>query len=187
MSRLSMSKNRGSSRPPSQSQLSGGGGGPSSPNINTNITSFAPSIDTSSPEPVAGLRNGHALLSGGAVAGGGLGASLSGGLMGNGNNNNFVSSPITSRRSFRSGAPVTLAEQIEPEDDDWEPSSDDPEMSLDEVSEAIDQWQEDLRSRGRVISGRTILSEMESSARFSAGVGTDTNHQLLFPFFFTRN
>ncbi|KAK4701433.1 ER lumen protein retaining receptor, partial [Phenoliferia sp. Uapishka_3] len=78
-------------------------------------------------------------------AGGGLGGASSNGGVG-----------IPSRKSFR-GAPVTLNELVDGEEDEWEPSSEDPEMSLDEVRESIEQWEEELKARGRPVSGRTIV------------------------------
>lgn len=51
---------------------------------------------------------------------------------------------------------MTLNELAEGEEDEWEPASDDPESSLDEIRESIGQWEEELKARGRHVSGRTM-------------------------------
>lgn len=39
---------------------------------------------------------------------------------------------------------------------EWEPSSDEPILSLSEVQQSIQDWSEELSSKGRFISGRTM-------------------------------
>jgi hypothetical protein len=39
---------------------------------------------------------------------------------------------------------------------EWEPSSDEPILSLEEVQHSIQEWSEELISKGRELSGRTM-------------------------------
>ncbi|GAA5980877.1 hypothetical protein JCM11641_004752 [Rhodosporidiobolus odoratus] len=53
---------------------------------------------------------------------------------------------------------VSLAvEDNLPETEEWEPTSDEPELDLDEIRESIGKWEEELKGRGRQLSGRTIV------------------------------
>ncbi|GAA6034504.1 hypothetical protein JCM8097_005362 [Rhodosporidiobolus ruineniae] len=44
-----------------------------------------------------------------------------------------------------------------PESEEWEPTSQEPELTLDEIRESVGKWEEELRQRGREVSGRTIV------------------------------
>lgn len=54
------------------------------------------------------------------------------------------------------GQSVSLLEENLPEAEEWEPSSGSPAMTVDEIEDAIQKWEDELRSRGREISGRTM-------------------------------
>lgn len=58
------------------------------------------------------------------------------------------------RKSVRRGNPVSLGDLEDTSD--WEPSNDEPEMELQEIRESIEQWEEELKARGRPVSGRTM-------------------------------
>ncbi|KAI5477902.1 trehalose 6-P phosphatase, glycosyltransferase family 20 protein [Pseudohyphozyma bogoriensis] len=58
------------------------------------------------------------------------------------------------KQSYR-GAPVTLTDLRD--DEEWEPTSDEPNLTLDEVREAIAGWEDELKAKNRVLSGRTIV------------------------------
>ena len=60
------------------------------------------------------------------------------------------------RLSSNYGHTVSLLEENLPDAEEWEPSNGSPPMTLDEIEEAIGKWEEDLRSKGREISGRTM-------------------------------
>ncbi|BGP56129.1 hypothetical protein JCM8202_005896 [Rhodotorula sphaerocarpa] len=55
------------------------------------------------------------------------------------------------------GQTVSLLEENLPEADDWEPSNGSPGLTLEEIEDAIGKWEDELRGRGREISGRTIV------------------------------
>ncbi|GAA5853028.1 hypothetical protein JCM8547_004777 [Rhodosporidiobolus lusitaniae] len=55
---------------------------------------------------------------------------------------------------------VSLAadgELPEGDEDEWEPTNAEPELTLDEIRESIGKWEDELRGRGREVSGRTIV------------------------------
>lgn len=54
------------------------------------------------------------------------------------------------------GQTVSLLEENLPEADDWEPSNGSPGLTLEEIEDAIGKWEDELRGRGREISGRTM-------------------------------
>lgn len=54
------------------------------------------------------------------------------------------------------GQTVSLLEENLPDAEEWEPSNGSPAMTLEEIEEAIGKWEEELRSKGREISGRTM-------------------------------
>lgn len=54
------------------------------------------------------------------------------------------------------GQTVSLLEENLPDADEWEPSDGSPPMTLEEIEEAIQKWEEELRNKGREISGRTM-------------------------------
>lgn len=56
----------------------------------------------------------------------------------------------------KSSQAVTLADLRDEDDDEWEPTSDEPDMTLDEVREGIKHQEDELRSKGKEISGRTM-------------------------------
>lgn len=51
---------------------------------------------------------------------------------------------------------VSLQEENLPEADDWEPVSGEPGLALGEIQGAVTKWEEELKVRGREISGRTM-------------------------------
>lgn len=53
------------------------------------------------------------------------------------------------------GAPVTL-ESSKEDNEEWEPENEEERMNIQEITEAITQWEEDLKVKGRPISGRTM-------------------------------
>ncbi|GAA6002877.1 uncharacterized protein JCM10292_001351 [Rhodotorula paludigena] len=59
-------------------------------------------------------------------------------------------------RSTR-GQTVSLTEENLPEHEEWEPTSDDPALTLDQIRDAVGKWEDELRGKGREISGRTIV------------------------------
>ncbi|KAM0789442.1 hypothetical protein ACM66B_000265 [Microbotryomycetes sp. NB124-2] len=59
-------------------------------------------------------------------------------------------------KSFH-GAPVTLSDLPEAECDEWEPETSEPAPQLDEIRESIASWEQELKQRGRHLSGRTIV------------------------------
>lgn len=63
--------------------------------------------------------------------------------------------PLISVKSTR-GAPVTLSDIADENDDEWEPENLEPALTSDELKEGIASWEADLKSRGREISGRTM-------------------------------
>jgi hypothetical protein len=56
----------------------------------------------------------------------------------------------------KSSQAVTLADLRDEDDDEWEPTSDEPDMTLDEVRAGITHWENELRAKGKEISGRTM-------------------------------
>ncbi|GAA5824424.1 hypothetical protein JCM11251_000417 [Rhodosporidiobolus azoricus] len=64
--------------------------------------------------------------------------------------------PPTRIKSTRAQT-VSLQEENLPEADEWEPTSDGPELALDEIRESIGKWEDELRAKGREVSGRTIV------------------------------
>lgn len=52
-------------------------------------------------------------------------------------------------------APITLETSIE-DQEDWEPTSEEPAMGLEEIRESIKGWEEDMKVKGRSVSGRTM-------------------------------
>lgn len=58
---------------------------------------------------------------------------------------------LEKKRSARE-ASVSLADLQE-----WEPSSDEPVLDIDEVTKLIAEWSEELTSKGRAISGKTMF------------------------------
>ncbi|GAA6052076.1 hypothetical protein JCM3770_006618 [Rhodotorula araucariae] len=54
--------------------------------------------------------------------------------------------------------PVSLqADTASESGDEWEPASGEPELGLGEIQDAIRKWEDELKGRGRDISGRTIV------------------------------
>jgi len=52
---------------------------------------------------------------------------------------------------------ISLSDEIPTEpQEDWEPPSADPEVSLSQIKESIGKWEEDLKSKGKEVSGRTM-------------------------------
>jgi len=51
---------------------------------------------------------------------------------------------------------VSLQEENLPETEDWEPVNGEPELALGDIQGAIVKWEEELKVRGRAISGRTM-------------------------------
>ncbi|BGP32992.1 hypothetical protein JCM10296v2_004780 [Rhodotorula toruloides] len=76
-------------------------------------------------------------------------------------------SPLRPRAASRPAPParikstraqtVSLQEENLPEADEWEPASGEPDLTLDEIREAIGAREEELKGRGRELSGRTIV------------------------------
>ncbi|GAA5902122.1 hypothetical protein JCM5296_006609 [Sporobolomyces johnsonii] len=52
---------------------------------------------------------------------------------------------------------ISLSEETLPESEDWEPPSDEPELTLPQIRESIGKWEDELKSKGRDVSGRTIV------------------------------
>jgi len=70
-------------------------------------------------------------------------------------------SPKTASSGFpgggrKSNQPVTLADLRDEDDDEWEPTTDEPDMTLEQVREGITQQENELRAKGKEISGRTM-------------------------------
>ncbi|KAK4054618.1 hypothetical protein OIO90_003430 [Microbotryomycetes sp. JL221] len=55
------------------------------------------------------------------------------------------------------GAPVTLSDLPDGDDEEWEPETGEPQLSLDEIRESIASWELEMKQRGRHLSGRTIV------------------------------
>ncbi|GAA5913724.1 uncharacterized protein JCM6883_000026 [Sporobolomyces salmoneus] len=53
---------------------------------------------------------------------------------------------------------ISLSDEIPTEpSEDWEPPSDEPELTLDQIKESIGKWEDELKSKGKEVSGRTIV------------------------------
>jgi len=63
--------------------------------------------------------------------------------------------PLHSVKSTR-GAPVTLSDLPDENDEDWEPENLEPALTLEELNESIASWEAELKNRGRPVSGRTM-------------------------------
>lgn len=62
--------------------------------------------------------------------------------------------PVSSKTH---SAPVTLSDLPDGDEDEWEPrGADEAALSLDEIRDNITTWENDLRAKGREISGRTM-------------------------------
>lgn len=52
---------------------------------------------------------------------------------------------------------ISLSDEIPTEpSEDWEPPSDEPELTLDQIKESIGKWEDELKSKGKEVSGRTM-------------------------------
>jgi hypothetical protein len=52
--------------------------------------------------------------------------------------------------------PISLQAEDIAEQDEWEPTNQDADLTIDEIRESIGKWEDELRSRGRDVSGRTM-------------------------------
>jgi hypothetical protein len=50
-----------------------------------------------------------------------------------------------------------LSDEIPTEpSEDWEPPSEEPELNLNQIKESIGKWEDELKSKGKEVSGRTM-------------------------------
>ncbi|GAA5948627.1 hypothetical protein JCM3765_004948 [Sporobolomyces pararoseus] len=53
---------------------------------------------------------------------------------------------------------ISLSDEIPTEpSEDWEPPSDEPDLTLDQIKESIGKWEDELKCKGKEVSGRTIV------------------------------
>lgn len=52
--------------------------------------------------------------------------------------------------------PISLQAEDIAEKDDWEPTNADADLTIDQIRESIGKWEEELKGRGRDVSGRTM-------------------------------
>jgi len=52
---------------------------------------------------------------------------------------------------------ISLSDEIPTEpSEDWEPPSEEPELNLNQIKESIGKWEDELKSKGKEVSGRTM-------------------------------